>query len=69
MQFFLFDLQLQHNGVELHVQIVGSFKFPLVVLSDVQCMSARRGQWGARYYTSVVIVKVFYSGGNIFYII
>lgn len=43
MQFFLFDLQLQHYGVQFHVQIVGSLQFPLVVLPDVQRMSAGRG--------------------------
>ncbi len=45
-QFFLFDLQLQHDGVELHVQVVGSLQFPLVVLPDVQRMSKWRGKWG-----------------------
>lgn len=42
VQFFLFELQLQHDGVELHVEIVGSLQLPLVVLPDVQCMSV----WG-----------------------
>lgn len=41
VQFLLFDLQLQHDGVELHVQIVGSLQLPLVVLPDVQRVSAR----------------------------
>lgn len=58
VQFFLFDLQLQHNGVELHVQIVGSLKFPLVVLSDVQCMSARRGKWGAHYSIFLLLLQL-----------
>ena len=44
VQFLLFDLQLQHDGVELHVQIVGSLQLPLVVLPDVQRVSARREQ-------------------------
>lgn len=44
VQFFLFDLQLQHDGVELHVEIVGSLQFPLVVLPDVQGMSVWRGK-------------------------
>lgn len=57
MQFFLFDLQLQHDGVQLHVEIVGSLQFPLVVLPDVQRMSERRGkQQSAHPY-------VFVSGG------
>lgn len=55
MQFFLFDLQLQHNGVELHVQIVGSLKFPLVVLPDVQRMSASRGNWDGHYYIFLLL--------------
>lgn len=40
MQLLLFDLQLQHDGIELHVQVVGSLQLPLVVLPDVQRMSA-----------------------------
>lgn len=42
VQFFLFNLQLQHDGIKLHVQIVGSFQFALVVLPDVQCVSVQR---------------------------
>lgn len=38
MQFFLFDFQLQHNGVQLHVQVVGSLQLPFIVLPDVQGM-------------------------------
>lgn len=37
-QFLFSDLQLQHDGTELHVEVVGSLQFPLVVLPDVQCM-------------------------------
>ena len=37
-KFFLPDFQLQHNGTELHVEVVGSFQLPLIVLPDVQCM-------------------------------
>ena len=44
VQFFLFDLQLQHDGVQLHVEIVGSLQFPLIVLPDVQSMSV----WGGK---------------------
>lgn len=40
VQFFFFDLQLQHNGIELHVKVVGSLQLPLVVLPDVQRMPA-----------------------------
>lgn len=42
VQFFLFNLQLQHDGIKLHVQIVGSFQFALVVLPDVQCVPVQR---------------------------
>jgi len=45
VKFFLFDLQLQHDGVEFHVEVVGSLQFPLVVLPDVQCMSVCRDIW------------------------
>ena len=39
-QLLLLELQLQHDGVELHVQVVGSLQLPLVVLPDVQRMPA-----------------------------
>ena len=39
-QLLLLELQLQHDGVELHVQVVGSLQLPLVVLPDVQSMPA-----------------------------
>lgn len=45
VQFFFFDFQLQHNGVKLHVQIVGSLQFPFIVLPDVQ--GVPRGKWKA----------------------
>lgn len=35
-EFLFSDLQLQHYGTELHVEVVGAFQFPLIVLSDVQ---------------------------------
>lgn len=35
-QLFLFELQLQHDGVELHVEIIGPLQLSLVVFSDVQ---------------------------------
>lgn len=38
-QLLLSDLQLQHDGTELHVEVVGPLQLPLVVLPDVQCMS------------------------------
>ena len=37
-EVLLADLQLQHDGAQLHVQVVGSLQLPLVVLPDVQCM-------------------------------
>lgn len=37
-KFLLPDLQLQHDGTELHVKIVGSLQFPLIMLPDVKCM-------------------------------
>lgn len=43
-KLLLFDLQLQHDSIKLHVEIIGSLQFPLVVLPDVQCMSACRGK-------------------------
>ena len=43
-QLLLLELQLQHDGVELHVQVVGSLQLPLVVLPDVQSMPAGRGE-------------------------
>lgn len=46
VQFFFFDLQLQHDGIELHVKVVGSLQLPLVVLPDVQRMSARKVGFG-----------------------
>lgn len=66
VQFFLFDLQLQHDGIELHVEIVGSLQFPLVVLSDVQCMSVWRTliRYNYNNYTGSSIVG---SGGAIFH--
>ena len=36
LQLFLFELQLEHYGVELHVEVVGFLQLPLVVLADVQ---------------------------------
>lgn len=43
-QLFLFDLQLQHDCIELHVEVVGSLQFPLIVLPNVQCMPVGQGQ-------------------------
>ncbi len=43
-QLFLFELQLQHHGVELHVQIVGSLQLSLVVFSDVKSMPVKINQ-------------------------
>lgn len=40
-QLLLFDLQLQHDSIQFHVEVIGSLQLPLVVFSDVQCMSAR----------------------------
>ena len=37
-QLLLSDLQLQHDGAELHVEVVGSLQLPLIVLPDVQRM-------------------------------
>lgn len=38
LQLFLFKLQLQHNSAQLHVEIVSSLQFPLVVLTNIQSM-------------------------------
>ncbi len=38
-QLFLSHLQLQHDSAELHVQVIGSLQFPLVMLSDIQSVS------------------------------
>lgn len=38
-QLLLFDLQLQHDSIQFHVEVIGSLQLPLVVFSDVQCMS------------------------------
>lgn len=35
-ELLLSDLQLQHDGAELHVEVVGSFQLPLIVLPDIQ---------------------------------
>lgn len=37
-QLFLFQLQLEHDSIQLHVKVVCSFQLPLIVLSDVQGM-------------------------------
>lgn len=42
-QLPLLELQLQHEGVQLHVQVVGSLQLPLVVLPDVQGVSGGTG--------------------------
>lgn len=42
LQLFLFKLQLQHDSTQLHVQIVSSLQFPLVVLTNIQSMSERK---------------------------
>lgn len=44
-QLLLFNLQLQHDSVELHVKIVGSLQFPLIVLPDVQSVPSCREKW------------------------
>lgn len=56
VQFFLFDFQLQHDGVELHVEIVGSLQLPLVVLPDVQRMSVWRGRRALIHLFTDIIV-------------
>lgn len=38
LQLFLLQLQLQHNGAQLHVEIVSSLQFPLIVLTNIQSM-------------------------------
>lgn len=38
LQLFLFKLQLQHNSAQLHVEIVSSLQFPLIVLTNIQSM-------------------------------
>ena len=43
-EFLLSDLQLQHDGAQLHVQVVGSLQLPLIVFPDVQRMSGGEGQ-------------------------
>lgn len=40
-QLPLFEFQLQHEGVEFHVQVVGSLQLAFIVLPDVQGMSER----------------------------
>lgn len=42
LQLFLFELQLQHDSAELHVQVVGSLQFPLVMLTDVQSVPVKK---------------------------
>lgn len=42
LQLFLLKLQLQHDSTQLHVQIVSSLQFPLVVLTNIQSMSERK---------------------------
>lgn len=42
LQLFLFKLQLQHDSTQLHVQIVSSLQFPLVVLTNIQSMPERK---------------------------
>lgn len=42
LQLFLFQLQLQHDSTQLHVQVVSSLQFPLVVLTDIQSMPERK---------------------------
>lgn len=57
MQFFLFEFQLQHNGVKLHVQIVGSLQFPFIVLPDVQGVPRDKTKT-VTFFTSVIVVCV-----------
>lgn len=38
-QLPLLELQLQHEGIKFHVQVVGSLQLPFVVLPDVQGVS------------------------------
>lgn len=59
-QFFLFDLQLQHDSIQLHVQIVGSLQFPLVVLPDVQCMSGWREKGGDTDINTQTCTFIYY---------
>lgn len=42
-QLPLLELQLQHEGIKLHVQVVGSLQLPFVVLPDVQGVSETEG--------------------------
>ena len=44
LQLFLFELQLKHDGVELHVEVVGFLQLPLVVLTNVQRMPEEQTQ-------------------------
>lgn len=38
-QLSFLQLQLQHKSIKFHVQVVGSFQFPLIVFPDVQSVS------------------------------
>lgn len=42
LQLFLFELQLQHDGTELHVKVVSPLQFPLIVLANVQSMPKKK---------------------------
>lgn len=75
VQFFLFNLQLQHDGIKLHVQIVGSFQFALVVLPDVQCVPVQRQLQKKKhkdvntqkntFICSVFVFVFFFLGSNL----
>ena len=38
LQLSLFELQLQHDCIQFHVEVVGPLQLPLIVLTDVQSM-------------------------------
>lgn len=63
VQFFLFDFQLQHNGIKLHVQIVGSLQFPFIVLPDIQ--GVPWGKWNSYIssHLSPLCIDVIVSDG------
>lgn len=58
LQLFLFELQLQHDSAELHVQVVGSLQFPLVMLTDVQSMPVEKKKKQAADVTVHVLDRI-----------